>query len=176
MTSICTVSVLNPDWEAHNIDLETDISKTVIATLEKATLPSIVCNRSIEVTVSLTNDELIHHLNLSYRGKDNPTNVLSFACADDPEFGSEVKATPPEVPVSVGDVMLSYETIVKEAQDQNKSLKDHLTHLAVHGTLHLLGYDHEDDKDAEEMETLECEILAALSIKNPYEQNAAEEA
>lgn len=105
-----------------------------------------------ELSVVFTSDIHVQILNHEYRGKDKPTNVLSF---------------PQDMPM-LGDIVLAYETIERESVEQKKSFEDHLTHLLVHGALHLLGYDHEDDKEAEEMEALEIEILAGLDIKNPY--------
>ena len=168
MTHICTVSPLDFAWETHDIDLENNLQKAVLTTFDKASIPDIISDRYLEATISLTNDDLIKHLNLSYKGQDKTTNVLSFASIDDPDFLQEVKATPPQVPVVIGDVMLAYGTIIKEAKEQGKSIENHLTHLVIHGVLHLLGYNHENDKDANAMESLECNILAQLNIDNPY--------
>ena len=104
-----------------------------------------------------TSDDAVKALNAQWRGKDAPTNVLSFPA--------------PETAGTLGDIALAYETCAREADEQGKSLKDHATHLLVHGLLHLLGYDHEADDDAAEMEGLEKDILAGLSIADPYVQN-----
>jgi rRNA maturation RNase YbeY len=101
-----------------------------------------------------TSDEAVKALNAQWRGKDTPTNVLSFPA--------------PETAGTLGDIALAYETCAREADEQGKSLKDHATHLLVHGLLHLLGYDHEADDDAAEMEGLEKDILARLGIADPY--------
>lgn len=119
-----------------------------------------------ELSIVLADDELVHRLNREYRGKDKPTNVLSFALTEaeepEPEDG---------MPVMLGDIILAYETIAREASEQRKNLKDHMTHLVMHGVLHLLGYDHETDDEAEEMEALETRLLATLGIADPYADN-----
>ncbi|CAO3417227.1 rRNA maturation RNase YbeY [Azospirillum endophyticum] len=119
-----------------------------------------------ELSVVLADDALVHRLNREYRGKDKPTNVLSFALteAEEPEAQEGV-------PVMLGDVILAFETVAREASEQGKSFKDHMTHLVMHGVLHLLGYDHETDDEAEEMEALETRLLATLGIADPYAAN-----
>lgn len=116
-----------------------------------------------EMSVVLADDALVQQLNRDYRGKDKPTNVLSFALteADEPELGEGAA-------VMLGDVILAYETVQREAAEQGKSAADHLVHLVVHGVLHLLGYDHMTDDEAEEMEALETQLLAGLGIADPY--------
>lgn len=115
-------------------------------------------NREGEVSVVVVDETAMAELNQQYRGKDGPTNVLSFP-ADLPEG----------VPLALlGDIVLCSPLVEKEAQQQGKKLEAHWTHLVVHGTLHLLGYDHENDADAEQMERLEIEILADFGIANPY--------
>ena len=108
-----------------------------------------------DVVVLLTDDAGVRDLNARFRDKDRPTNVLSFPAAE--------SAFP-----HVGDVVLGYAYCAAEAQAQGKTLSDHLSHLVVHGVLHLLGRDHEDDAEAEEMEAEEREILAALNVADPY--------
>jgi probable rRNA maturation factor len=107
-----------------------------------------------EVSIVLTDDTNIQTLNRDYRGKDKPTNVLSFPQDDAPGM--------------LGDIVLAHETILREAEEQDKDFDSHLKHLVVHGCLHLLGYDHENDEDAEEMEALEVAILQKIGVKNPY--------
>ena len=116
-----------------------------------------------EVAVMLTDDEGIRTLNRNWRGADKPTNVLSFpALQPTGERGSQ------DAPRMLGDIAIAYETTRREADDEQKRFDHHLSHLAIHGFLHLIGYDHEKDGDAEAMETLEQEILAQLGIPNPY--------
>jgi probable rRNA maturation factor len=115
-----------------------------------------------EISFVLTDDKRMRALNRTYRGKDKPTNVLSFAAldADRPKAG---------MPWLLGDVILAAGVIAREAKAQRKKLDHHLSHLAVHGVLHLLGYDHEEDEEAEAMEALEIAALAGMGIANPYE-------
>ena len=108
-----------------------------------------------DMVVLLTDDAEVQDLNARFRDKDRPTNVLSFPAA--------TSAFPHR-----GDVVLGYAYCAAEAQGQGKTLSDHLSHLVVHGVLHLLGRDHEDDAEAEEMEAEEREILAALGVADPY--------
>lgn len=115
-----------------------------------------------EISFVLTDDRRMRSLNRSYRGKDKPTNVLSFAALD----STLPKAS---MPWLLGDVVLASGVVAREAIAQRKSFRDHLSHLAVHGVLHLLGYDHEQEKDAEAMEALEVAALAGMGIANPYE-------
>jgi probable rRNA maturation factor len=116
-----------------------------------------------ELAVMLTDDAGIRTLNSNWRGIDKPTNVLSFPAL--PPTGA---AGPDEAPRMLGDIAIAYETTRKEADDEQKPFDHHLSHLAVHGFLHLIGYDHENDDDAEAMEALEQEILAHLGIPDPY--------
>lgn len=111
-----------------------------------------------ELSVALVDDDHIRQLNRDFRGQDKPTNVLSFPADDLPDGDLAL----------LGDIVLAAETLSREATEQNKSLPDHLSHLTVHGMLHLLGYDHEIDADAEEMEQLERDILQTLDIADPY--------
>lgn len=116
-----------------------------------------------EVSVVLTSDAAVQALNRDWRGKDAPTNVLSFAVRE-----AGTPPPPPGVPETLGDVIVAFETTAAEAIDANKPLKDHLCHLLVHGVLHLVGYDHLEESEAEEMEGLETEVLAGLGINDPY--------
>lgn len=129
-----------------------------------------------EVSILLTDDEEIQGLNRDYRGKDKPTNVLSFPLLDDEEGGSWGDFANEEAngdqeftqAIMVGDIIISLDTLREESKEQNKTLKDHYTHMLVHGILHLFGYDHIDEQEADEMESLEIEILETLSVSNPY--------
>ncbi|HEV2189458.1 MAG TPA: rRNA maturation RNase YbeY [Stellaceae bacterium] len=114
------------------------------------------------VDVTLTDDAAQQTLNRTWRGKDTSTNVLAFPAAD--------PAIPPPdgAPLLLGDIVLAYETVAREALEQHKPLADHLRHLVVHGVLHLLGYDHAEPADAAAMETREIAILTELGVPNPY--------
>ncbi len=118
-------------------------------------------------------DARIAVLNADFRGKPQPTNVLSWPSEErGAEFAGEAPEPPqpgdPDDPESLGDIAIAWETCVREAEEQSKSMTDHVTHLIVHGVLHLLGYDHIDDADAAVMESLEVRILASLGVSDPY--------
>ena len=115
-----------------------------------------------DIAVLFTSDAEMAAINAEWRGKDKPTNVLSFPTPED-------MPVPAGEPRSLGDIVLAHGVIASEAVEQGKTLRDHTTHLIVHGTLHLLGYDHETNGEAEEMEALETRILKGLGISNPYE-------
>jgi probable rRNA maturation factor len=115
---------------------------------------------SAEAAIALSSDERVRALNLTYRGKDKPTNVLSFPAGED--------GLPPGSRRHLGDIVLAAETVAREAAAEGKPLHHHLQHLAVHGLLHLLGYDHETEAEAAEMEALEVEILGQLGVPDPY--------
>ena len=112
-----------------------------------------------EVSVLLADDETVRALNRRHRGIDRPTNVLSFP----------IGTAPGGQPRMLGDVVLADGVVLREAEEQGKSVPAHVTHLVVHGVLHLLGYDHEASPDAETMEALEVRTLAGLGIPNPYD-------
>ena len=116
-----------------------------------------------ELAVMLTDDAGIRTLNSNWRGIDKATNVLSF-----PALQPTGPRDHDDAPRMLGDIAIAYETMRRESDDERKPFADHLSHLAVHGFLHLIGYDHENDVDAEAMETLEQEILAQLGIPDPY--------
>lgn len=119
--------------------------------------------RRYEVSVLLTDDARQKTLNAEYRGKDSSTNVLSF-----PSGEAADGAFPTDLAMPLGDITMALETVQKESAAGGLSFADHFCHLLVHGMLHLAGYDHETDNDAEQMETLEIEILADLGVDNPY--------
>ena len=116
-----------------------------------------------ELAVMLTDNSGIQTLNSNWRGIDKPTNVLSFPALQPTGAGA-----PDDAPRMLGDIAIAYQTTRKEADDEQKPFDHHLSHLAIHGFLHLIGYDHEKDDDAEAMESLEREILAQLGIADPY--------
>lgn len=111
-----------------------------------------------EISLRIVDNAESQHLNFTYRGKDYPTNVLSFPF-EIPDF-INIKV--------LGDLVIAKDVVAKEALEQSKNLKDHWAHLTIHGILHLLGYDHQEDAEADIMENLEIKLLAELDIKNPY--------
>jgi probable rRNA maturation factor len=114
-----------------------------------------------EVCVVLADDRHIRDLNLQWRGQDKATNVLSFPAP--PRDGEDEGVT-----VMLGDIIIAYETLTREAEEEKKPLLNHLAHLTVHGFLHLLGYDHTAEDEAEAMERLEARILENLGVPDPY--------
>ena len=112
----------------------------------------------VEMTVRIVDEAESHELNLNYRGKDRPTNVLSFPF----ECPDEV-----ELPL-LGDLVICRQVVEREAQEQDKPVMAHWAHMVVHGSLHLLGYDHIEDDEAEEMESLETQIMTGLGFVDPY--------
>jgi probable rRNA maturation factor len=158
------IAIEDSRWRvALQDDIQSVIESYIITTLNH---PVIVerMPKQVEVSVVLTNDEDIKCLNRDYRGNDKPTNVLSF-----PQEADIASMKNFDACALLGDIVLSIETIQKEALQQQKPMHHHLAHLIVHGTLHLIGYDHESDKDATVMESLEISILQQLSVSNPYE-------
>lgn len=122
-----------------------------------------------EVCLVLTNDTEIEALNKTWRGKDGPTNVLSFPAEPDEDFGAGyAQSTDIAEDRVLGDVILAFEAITREAAEQEKTFRNHVAHLLVHGVLHLLGYDHQSDEEAGQMEGLERNILADLHVADPY--------
>jgi probable rRNA maturation factor len=155
---VTEVLVVAECWQAEP-DSEAVIHRAITAAAE-------MVNAGIgeaELAVMLTDDAGIRTLNKNWRGQDKPTNVLSFPAL--PPTGPQ---SPDDAPRMLGDIAIAYETTRREADDGQKPFDHHLSHLAVHGFLHLLGWDHENDDDAEEMEILEREILEVLGIPDPY--------
>src|SRR5579859_2792653 len=161
MTEII-VDIADEAWLAQVPDAEELCVRVAAITLgAAASLVDLPAER-LEVSLLLTDDTQVQELNRDYRGQDKPTNVLSFAAldADSP--------IPPDGPILLGDIIIARETTEREASEAAKSLPHHLSHLVVHGVLHLLGYDHMEDDEAEEMESLERSILAGLGVPDPY--------
>ncbi|HWD58754.1 MAG TPA: rRNA maturation RNase YbeY [Stellaceae bacterium] len=137
-------------------------AETVAAEAARLALRRRAAPEAAVVDVTLTDDAAQRSLNRIWRGKDASTNVLAFPAAD------PAALLPPGAPLLLGDVVLAFETVRREAAEQEKPLADHLRHLVVHGVLHLLGEDHETDADASAMEAREIAILAELGVPNPY--------
>ncbi len=155
---VIEVMVVADCWQAEP-DAEAAIQRA-IQTAAGMVEPGI---GGTELAAMLTDDAGIRTLNNNWRGKDKPTNVLAFPALQ-PPAGRE----PGNAPRMLGDIAIAYETVRREADDQQKPFDHHLSHLAIHGFLHLIGYDHEKDAQAEDMEALEREILARIGIPDPY--------
>lgn len=140
-TIICNYPLSTKDFQQY----KKDIAAALAVLKSKAPLK--------DFSIMLEADAYLQELNHQFRGLDKPTNVLSF---------------PAGAPDYLGDIAISLQTIAREALEQGKTLEAHFSHMVVHGVLHLLGHDHEDDAEADKMETLEIEILNKLSIANPY--------
>jgi probable rRNA maturation factor len=157
----------DPRWQAFGL---TDVAERAAkAALAGAGLPTT----GFQIGLMGCDDARIATLNADFRGKPTPTNVLSWPSAERaPEYVGDTPDLPqpgePGDPESLGDIAIAYDTCTREAAEQSKPLTDHVTHLIVHGVLHLLGYDHIEDEDAALMEALEVRILATLGVSDPY--------
>jgi probable rRNA maturation factor len=156
-----TVDILaeSPRWEA-----QPRAEETVRRAIAQAAAIEGTAAPGAEVSVLLCDDAVIAALNARWRGRDEPTNVLSFPAPP---------AADPAAPAHLGDIAIACETVTREAQERDHPVAEHLAHLAVHGFLHLLGYDHGTDGEAERMERLERDILATLGIPDPYARRDA---
>ena len=150
---------LQQNFQAPELVLKRAYLKKVVET----SLRHIETQSDCEIGIACVDNDESHKLNLEYRGKDKPTNVLSFP-SDLPDEMAQILDTFP-----IGDLVICIPVVLQEAIEQEKTSIEHFTHMLVHGTLHLIGYDHEtSDEDAEEMEALEIEILKKLGFDNPY--------
>jgi probable rRNA maturation factor len=140
------------------------------AAIAESAFPQLTASdRPVEISVLLTGDEKVRDLNAEYRDKHQPTNVLSFPMVD-PEDLRDANIAGPEL--LLGDIILARGVCAAEAENKGVTLEQHAAHLLVHGTLHLLGYDHHDEGEAAEMEAREIRALGRLGIANPYEEAA----
>jgi probable rRNA maturation factor len=158
--TLLEVIIENGDWASLG-DAEALATRAVDAAFAVADNPP---RGPVEISLLLSDDASVQDLNRRWRGLDKPTNVLSFP-ASAPRSPDGIRA--------LGDLVLAWETVAREAEQEGKPVADHVTHLVVHGTLHLLGYDHEIEHEAEAMEAREVEALAHLGIANPYRDIAA---
>ncbi|MEP0522000.1 MAG: rRNA maturation RNase YbeY [Hyphomicrobiales bacterium] len=134
----------------------------ICANIARTLSSKLSYSQPVQAAVLLTDDTRLFELNAQFRNQQKATNVLSFPSGDnepDPDTGN----------IYLGDIAISFDTVSKEAEEANKPLKNHLMHMFVHGVLHLSGYDHETDQEADEMEQLETEILKEFGVPDPYE-------
>ncbi len=149
----------DPRWSPYNLHLIESIAQYVINELN--------ISSSLFIELHLVNDESIQKLNHEYRQKDKATNVLSFPAFDG---NLDLSKLHQNITIGLGDIFLSFETIQKEREDKQISFENHCYHLFLHGLLHLLGFDHQTDEEANTMETIEIKILSHFNISNPYEK------
>ena len=158
-------------WSAEIPAIETVAENTKNALInymsDHADIEIFESNRDISVNLCLSDDAHIRTLNRTFRGKDKPTNVLSFANMDFTDFAAQNNLYND---IELGDIIMAYETTRQEAETEHITLHDHFCHLLVHGILHLLGYDHIEADEAEIMEGYEISVLQTLNIANPYEE------
>ena len=155
MTPHIDVTVALETWSTAVADVEEVCQRAAMEALVRSNRAAI----ETEISVLLCDDDTVSRLNGEYRGQTRPTNILSFPIGN-PDDGPD--------PHLLGDVAIAFETVAAEAASSHLAIVDHLTHLVVHGVLHLLGYDHQITREAEEMEDLEIEILDSLGIADPY--------
>lgn len=158
------ISLANKNWQAALPAIEEIAEKAVRKAFEVAEKSErLKEQKRIEISLRFSDDLEVRQLNRQYRNKDKPTNVLSF-----PQASADIRRPEAGQPFFLGDIILAYETVENEAKMAEISLESHTIHLVVHGLLHLLGYDHENDKDARLMENTETEILEMLGQSDPY--------
>lgn len=165
------ISVDNKDWQKALPSYQNLIEECFNGIMLKVSEGRALSKFShIEVSVVLCDDKLVHQLNQDYREQDKATNVLSFCglSDDDIEIYLRGKDLPEKRPYSLGEIYIAYETMYMEAKAASISFEDHFQHLVIHGLLHLLGYDHIVDGEAEIMEALETSLLNELGIDDPY--------
>ena len=139
-----------------------------MAAIERTPHPELLAtSAAVEISVRLADDEEVRTLNRQYRGKDKPTNVLSFPMIQ-PDLIETVTQGSDDGEVLLGDIVLAHGVCAREAAERGVAVADHATHLLVHGTLHLLGYDHMTDEEADAMEAIERDTLGALGLPDPY--------
>ena len=157
------------EWDSSSFWLPL-VRKAAEAAIAESPYPELVdSERPVEVSVTLSGDEEVRALNAHWRGKDKATNVLSFPMADERDL---TRANVSGVELLLGDIIMAHGVCSAEAHEKGVSIEDHAAHLVVHGTLHLLGFDHDQDAAAGDMEAREVRALGRLGIANPYEVTA----
>lgn len=153
MTREANIIIEHPAWVGRAREVNGWIAQACRAALDYEYIDA-----DVTLSVVCTDDARVHDLNHQFRGCDAPTNVLAFPGGEQGEEGERY----------LGDIVLSMDTLMQEAWQQSKRVEDHLRHLVIHAVLHLLGYDHDADAEAELMEAREAEILQELGVANPY--------
>ena len=157
------------EWDSSS-SWEPRVRKAAQAAIAESAFPELgKTGREVELSVRLASDDEVRALNAEWRRKDKPTNVLSFPMAEAYELQEADEDGPT---IMLGDLILAHGVCEREAEEKGISVEDHATHLVVHGTLHLLGYDHQAESEATDMEAREIRALARLGIANPYEVHA----
>src|SRR6187551_2277423 len=155
----------DPEWDSR-IGWDSLVRKAAEAAIAESAFPQLTAlQRPVELSVRLAGDAEVRTLNAEWRGKNKPTNVLSFPQLDPAELG-RIDGDGPEV--MLGDLVLARGVCEREAAEKAVALEDHAAHLIIHGTLHLLGYDHQDVRSAEDMESREIRALARIGVSDPY--------
>lgn len=163
------IDVEDHNWTAAIPDIVAVAQEVKEAVLQEVieSIDYLNISKDFTVNLCLSNDTNVHKLNLEFRGFDKPTNVLSFANIDGEDFDDMLEF---EDVVEMGDIIIAFETMKKEAMEQEVSFQDHFCHLWAHGLLHILGYDHIEEDERLEMEQIEISVLNKLGIKNPYQE------
>lgn len=168
---VIDIGIASRRWQTEDDDITMVCQRAAKAALAAGVLRlpmhhPLKTAAKVEISLSLSSDARVQKLNRAHRGQDKPTNVLSFPAYDG-------GALPPG-PVLLGDVVMAFETTFDEAEAENKTFQAHTSHLVVHGVLHLLGYDHIRDADAQKMEDIERQVLKTLGFPDPYQSNAGD--
>jgi len=154
------------EWDSSSTDWSLLVRRAAEAAIAESAFPQLAqAERPVELSVRLTGDDEVRALNSEWRGKDKPTNVLSFPMAHEDDL---IATTVVDQELLLGDIVLARGVCEREAAEKDIPVERHATHLVVHGTLHLLGYDHHEDDQAEDMEQREVRALARLGIDDPY--------
>lgn len=176
MTKIeVNTDITDERWQSSIANITEVIEKVKNATFayvaEHENLPILQTDKPLVISLCLSDDNMVHELNRDFRGMDKPTNVLTFANIDSDSF---TLADDYFDEIDLGSIILAYETMTREADIENISLEAHFCHLLTHGFLHIIGYDHIKEDEAEQMEGLEVAILQTMQIANPYAEDEVE--
>ncbi|MCK5554824.1 MAG: rRNA maturation RNase YbeY [Alphaproteobacteria bacterium] len=168
---IIHLDMTSAKWKKAFPSMQEKIEQVATCAFLNAKKPAAFKSRFFEINILLTDDSYIKTLNKNYRNKNKATNVLSFPQIDLKKFQHDsLDIFPPNERIPLGDIALAFQTVNRECLEQDKSLENHILHLIVHGTLHLLGYDHQHLKESTAMEKLECDILSSLGYPDPYQE------